>query len=177
MATRFVNKKTLAIGIVAAAGIAAVIAAANFAQARANMYGSGYWMHGGPPGHFGAQPYGHFGGMAYQGSDANWTGSVPVESVRNEVIETIKSKVTVSVSEAESVAAGSIGDGSQVFSVALAPVNGYIVYVVHGIDSSNNLHRVIVDAGNGNVLDSAQVDMAGHGSWKAHAYGTGMWRQ
>ncbi|MGH9992563.1 MAG: PepSY domain-containing protein [Nitrososphaera sp.] len=177
MATRFVNKKTLAIGIIAVAGIVAVLAVANFAQARANSSGSGYWMHGGPPGYFGGGPYGHFGGMTYQGSEANWTGSVPLESVRTEVIEAIKSKVTVSVSEAESAAVGSIGDGSQVFSVALAPVNGYIVYVVHGIDSSNNLHRVIVDAGNGNVLDSAQVDMAGHGSWKAHGYGAGMWHQ
>jgi hypothetical protein len=177
MANRFVNKTTLAIAIIAVGAIIAVLAVANFAQARANTYGPGFWMHGGPSGYFGGGPYGHAGGMMYEGSEGNWTGSVPLESVRTEVIESIKSRVNVSVSEAESAAAGSIGEGGQVFSVTLVPANGYLVYSVHGIDGSNNLHRVIVDPGNGSVLDSKQVDFEGFGSWKGHGYAGGMWRK
>jgi hypothetical protein len=87
------------------------------------------------------------------------------------MIESIKSKVNVSVGEVESAAKQAIGEGSEVCCVTLAPVNRYLVFVAHGIDSSNNIHRVVVDAGNGQVLESAQVDMAG--PWK---HGGGMWR-
>lgn len=176
MATRFVNKKTLVIAILAAGAITAILAAATFAQARASTYGPGFWMHGGPPGYFGGGPYDHSGGMMYQGLEANWTGSVSVEEIRSDLMDMLRSKVNATVGEAESAAKQSLGDGSEVWRVTLAPVNGYLVYAVHGIDSSNNPHTIIVDAGDGKVLDSAKVDTQGFGAWKGHEYGGGMWR-
>lgn len=172
MATKFISKKTAIVAIVAAGAVSAILAVAFLAPAAASPFGPRFGMHGGfgPGGHFGG---GH-GGMWQQGqwaSDANWTGSVPLESIQADVIESIKGKVNASVGDAEAAAMESIGDGSEVFSVTAAPVNGYLVYMVHGIDSSNNLHMVIVDAGNGQVLDSSEIDasqMMG-GPWKAHS--------
>lgn len=176
--SKYINNKTVIIAIVAVGAIAAIVAAATLAGPVSAFGPRGFWAHGGGPGYFGP---GHFGG-GYGGmmsENANWTGSVSVESVSADAIESIKSKVNVSVSEVESAAKQAIGEGSEICCVMLAPVNGYIVYVAHGIDSSNNIHRVIVDAGNGQVLDSAQVDMGMHGSfgpWGAHGSG-GMWQK
>jgi hypothetical protein len=44
-----------------------------------------------------------------------------------------------------------------VVSARLGIVNGSLVYTLHVVDASNNIHRVIVDAGNGKVLSSQQV--------------------
>jgi uncharacterized membrane protein YkoI len=124
-------------------------------------------MHGGyGPGHFGsAEVY-----------DGNWTGSVSVESIRNDMIQSIKSKVNTTVSEAETAAKQVLGEGSEICCVMLAPLNGYLVYTVHGVDGSNEIVRVIVDAGNGQVLENGHIEMGGYGHWKGHGYGGGMWR-
>jgi hypothetical protein len=173
--SKYVNNKTVIIAIVAVGAVAAIVAAATLIGPASAFGPRGFWAHGGHRGDFGP---GHmYGGMMSE--NANWTGSVSVESVKADVIESVKSKVNVTVSEVESAAKQAIGEGSEVCCVTLAPVNGYIVYVAHGIDSSNTPHRVIVDAGNGQVLDSAQVEMGMHGSfgpWGAHESSDGMWQ-
>ena len=172
--TAFVSKKTaVVIAIVAAGAISAVLAAAALAPVYASAFGGPrFGMHGGPPGAFGAGPFG-YGGMPPwlgHGAEANWTGSIPLNSVQADVIEAVKSNVNVSVADAASAAEQSIGADSRVFSVLLTPSNGYLVYTALGIDSANNLHKVTVDAGNGSVLDSAQIEMGMmmSGSWKGH---------
>jgi hypothetical protein len=52
------------------------------------------------------------------------------------------------------------------------------VYQAYGIDSSNGLHRVIVDVGSDNVLNSTKIEIAngsgvGLGSWPNHGFGWG----
>ena len=42
-------------------------------------------------------------------------------------------------------------------SAHLGVQNGFLVYTVWVIDSGNNIHRVIVDVGNGKVLSSQQL--------------------
>ena len=76
----------------------------------------------------------------------------------------------IAIADAASAAEQSIGADSRVFSVLLTPNNGYLVYTALGIDSANNLHKVTVDAGNGSVLDSAQIElgMMRSGPWKGH---------
>lgn len=66
-------------------------------------------------------------------------------------------------------------------SVHLGIVNGYLVYIAHVVDSSNNIHRVIVDAGNGKILSATQLPFAnaltqqgGRGMF-GHYYGYGMY--
>jgi hypothetical protein len=172
--TGFVSKKTaVVIAIVAAGAISAVLAAAALAPVYASAFGGPrFGMHGGPPGAFGAGPFGYGGMPPWLGhrAEANWTGSIPLDSVQADVIEAVKSNVNVSVADAASAAKQSIGADSRVFSVLLTPSNGYLVYTALGIDSANNLHKVTVDAGNGSVLDSAQIEMGMmmSGSWKGH---------
>jgi hypothetical protein len=171
MTAKFVSKKTALIAIIAAGAASAIVAAIVLSPLPAIAeFGPRFSMHGGPGNH-GGGPFGH--GGWYGDVEANWTGSVPLQSVRSDIIESVKTMANVSIADAASAAEQSIGDDGRVFSVSLAPSNGYLVYTAFGIDSSNNVHRVIVDAGNGEVLDSAQVDMEGH--WAAHK--VGMWRQ
>ena len=104
--TRFVSKKTaVVIAIVAAGAISAVLVAAAMAPVYASAFGGPrFGMHGGPPGAFGAGPFG-YGGMPPwlgQGAEANWTGSIPLDSVQADVIEAVKSNVNVSVADAAS---------------------------------------------------------------------------
>ena len=163
--SKYINRKTAIIAVAGVGAVSAILLAVALVPNPVSALGPGRWMHGGfGPGHFG--PYGMY--------EANWTGSVPVDSVRNDVIQSVKSKVNVTVSDAESAARESIGEGSEVFAVMLAPINGYLVYMVHGIDSSNEVFKIVVDAGNGEILESGRMDMGGFGPWKGH--GGEMWR-
>ena len=166
--SKYISKKTAIIAAAGVGAVSAILLAVALLPNPVSAYGPGRWMHGGG---YGYGP-GHFGGQGMY--EANWTGTVPVDSIRNDVIQSVKSKVNITVSQAESAARESIGDGSEVFSVMVAPVNGYMVYVVHGIDSSNEIFTAIVDAGNGQVLESGDMEMGGFGPWKNH--GGGMWR-
>ncbi len=49
-----------------------------------------------------------------------------------------------------------VGPNSHAISAHVAVVNGYLVYTVRVVDTNNNIHRVIVDAGNGKVLSTIQ---------------------
>lgn len=169
--TKFISRKTALIAVVGVGAISAILLAVALVPNPVSAFGPGRWMHGGGYGGYGP---GHFGpaGM-YEG---NWTGSVPVESIRNDAIQSIKSKVNITVSEAEAAAKQSLGDGSEICCVMLAPLNGYLVYMVHGINGSNEIVKVIVDAGNGEVLESGTVEMGGLGQWKGHGYGGEKWR-
>jgi hypothetical protein len=164
--TKYIKRKTALIAVIGVGAVSAILLAVALVPNPVSAFGPGRWMHGGGYGGFGP---GHFGpGGMYEG---NWTGSVPVESIRDDVIQSIRSKVNVTVSEAESAAKQSLGDGSEICCVMLTPLNGYLVYMVHGIDSSNEIAKVIVDAGNGDVLETGKVEMDGFGQWKGHGYG------
>ena len=169
--TKYINRKTALIAVAGVGAVSAILLAVALVPNPVSAFGPARWMHGGGYGGFGP---GHFGpGAMYEG---NWTRSVPVESIRNDMIQSIKSKVNITVSEAEAAAKESLGAGSEICCVMLTPLNGYLVYAVHGIDGSNEMVRVIVDAGNGEVLESGQVEMGGFGQWKGHGYDGEMWR-
>jgi uncharacterized membrane protein YkoI len=91
----------------------------------------------------------------------NLTGSVQIFPSKSQIIQT---KASVSLSAAATTAEKSVGPNSHATSAHIAIVNGYLVYRVHVIDTNNNIHRVIVDAGNGKVLSTIQFPL-GHGSF------------
>ena len=80
---------------------------------------------------------------------SNLTGSIQVFP---RLSQTIQSKAHVSLSTAATNAEKSVGPSSHAISARVNIVNGYLIYSVRVIDSHNNLHRIIVDAGNGKVL-------------------------
>ena len=91
----------------------------------------------------------------------NLTGSVQIFPSKSQIIQT---KASVSLSAAATTAEKSVGPNSHATSAHISIVNGYLVYRVHVIDTNNNIHRVIVDAGNGKVLSTIQFPL-GHGSF------------
>lgn len=91
------------------------------------------------------------------------TGAVPLRNLTGSVqvfprlSQTIQSKANVSLSTAATNAEKSVGFSSRAISAHVGIVNGYLIYSVRIVDSNNNVHWVIVDAGNGKVLSSQQA--------------------
>jgi hypothetical protein len=83
----------------------------------------------------------------------------------------IQSKANVSLSTAATGAQSAVGANSHVISTHLGLVNGFLVYIAHVVDANNNIHRVIVDAGNGKVLSTTQLPFA---NGLIHPEGRGM---
>jgi hypothetical protein len=87
----------------------------------------------------------------------NWTGSI---SLFSPILDMFKSKVHTTLNSAITNAISAVG-GSNSSAVAafIHPENGFLVYNVLVLDSSNNIHRVIVDPGNGKVLSNQPMSM------------------
>jgi len=87
---------------------------------------------------------------------ANITGSVPLLPT---MMQALKSRVHTSLNDATTTALKSVGGNSSAVAAFIRPENGFLVYNVIVLDSNNNIHRVIVDAGNGKVLSSQSMSM------------------
>ena len=89
----------------------------------------------------------------------DWTGSA---SLLNPILDTIKSKIHTTLNDATTNAINAIG-GAGSNSTALAafihPENGFLVNHVLVLDSSNNIHRVIVDSRNEKVISNVPLSM------------------
>ena len=84
----------------------------------------------------------------------NVTGSVPIFPT---ISNAISSQVHTSLVNATMTAEKTVGSNAHAVSAHLGMENGFLVYTLWVIDSGNNLHRVIVDVGNGKVLSSQQL--------------------
>jgi uncharacterized membrane protein YkoI len=103
-------------------------------------------------------------GAAY----SNWTGSIQLSSTLS---QTIESKVHTSLSNAITVAEKTVDANSHATSGRLTAENGFLVYSVWVRNpTSNSLHRIIVDAGNGKVLANEQPSLMGY---YHHGFGRG----
>jgi hypothetical protein len=71
-----------------------------------------------------------------------------------------KSKIHTTLNDATSNALKAVG-GSNSSAVAafIHPENGFLVYDVFVLDSSNNIHKVTVDPGNGKVLSNQPMSL------------------
>ena len=90
-------------------------------------------------------------------SSENWTGSI---SLLSPIIDAYKSKIHTTLNDAITSAENVVG-GSNSSAVAafIHPQRGFLVYNVFVLDSSNNIHRVIIDPGNGRVLSNLGLSM------------------
>jgi uncharacterized membrane protein YkoI len=106
---------------------------------------------------------------------ANITGSVPLLPT---MMQALKSRVHTSLNDATTTALKSVGGNSSAVAAFIHPENGFLVYNVIVLDANNNIHRVIVDAGNGKVLSSQSMSMMnmmmGHGGAGMGMMGPGM---
>lgn len=98
------------------------------------------------------------GPNAMRMNSANWTSSV---SLFSPIIDAIKSKIHTTLNDATTNALKAVGGGSNSSAVAafIHPERGFIVYDVFVLDSNDNIHRVIVDPGNGRVLSNQPMSL------------------
>jgi hypothetical protein len=89
-------------------------------------------------------------------SGASISGSVPLFPT---MMQALKARVHTSLNDATTTALKSVGGNSSAVAAFIRPENGFLVYNVIVLDGNNNIHRVIVDAGNGKVLSSQSMSM------------------
>ena len=87
----------------------------------------------------------------------NITGSIPLGPT---IAKAIASKVNVTLANASTTAEKAVGANAHAAAVRIGVVHGFLVYMALVVDSNNNFHGVLVDAGNGKVLASIQMSMA-----------------
>src|SRR5215831_8211766 len=93
-------------------------------------------------------------------SGTNITGSLSLAPL---IAKTIASEVNVTLVNATTIAENAVGNNSHAVSARLAVLHGFLVYRALVVDSNYDLHTVLVDAGNGNVLSSAPLSIANNG--------------
>ena len=86
----------------------------------------------------------------------NITGSIPLGPT---IAKAIASQVHVTLAIASTTAEKAVGANAHAAAVRIGVVHGFLVYMALVIDSNNNFHGVLVDAGNGKVLASTQMSM------------------
>ena len=74
-------------------------------------------------------------------------------------MQALKSRVHTSLNDATTTALKSVGGNSSAVAGFIHPENGFLVYNVIVLDANNNIHRVVVDAGNGKVLSSQSMSI------------------
>jgi hypothetical protein len=86
----------------------------------------------------------------------NITGSIKLAPT---LFNAISPVIKVSLSDAIKSAETQLGNNSRVVAANLGHENGYLTYTVCAMDKDMNLHRVIIDAGNGKVLLTTVLPM------------------
>jgi hypothetical protein len=71
----------------------------------------------------------------------------------------VHSQIKLSLSDAVMIAQKQLGNNSQAVAAHVADEHGYLVYAIWGVDPDMNLHKVIIDPGNGKVLFSQKLPM------------------
>jgi uncharacterized membrane protein YkoI len=87
----------------------------------------------------------------YFSSGPKITGSIAMGPT---IAKAIASQVHVSLANASEIAEKAVGSHTNSVAVRIGVVHGFLVYMALVVDSSNNFHGVLVDAGNGKVLAS-----------------------
>jgi len=86
----------------------------------------------------------------------NITGSINLAPT---MINSITSQIKVSLSDAVSTVQKQVGNNSKVVAAHLDVVNGYLSYTVIASDPDANIHKFVIDAGNGKVLSSSKFSL------------------
>jgi uncharacterized membrane protein YkoI len=90
-------------------------------------------------------------------SGPNITGTIQLGPI---IAKAISSQVHVSLANASTTAEKAVGANAHAAAVKIGVVHGFLVYMALVVESNNNFHGVLVDAGNGKVLASTQMSMA-----------------
>ena len=103
--------------------------------------------------------------MSWGLQNQNWTGSIPLfspilDALSQKYIQPLNTTLNNATTNAiNAIRAGGAGSNSSAVAAFIHPERGFLVYDVFVLDSSNNIHRVIVDPGNGKVLSNQQMSL------------------
>jgi hypothetical protein len=75
------------------------------------------------------------------------------------LINSIASQIKVSLSDAAAIVQNQAGNKSNVVAAHLDVANGYLTYTVIAVDHDANIHKFVIDAGNGKVLSSSKLSL------------------
>jgi uncharacterized iron-regulated membrane protein len=80
---------------------------------------------------------------------------------KSKIHTTLNSAITTAVGAVGGAAGAAASSNASAAAVAafIHPENGFLVYNVFVLDPNNNIHRVIVDPGNGKVLSNQRMSM------------------
>ena len=92
-----------------------------------------------------------------KGVGPNITGSLPLQNMK---AKAIGSKIHVSLANASTIAEKTVGPNAHAVSVRLGVVHGFVVYIASVSDVNHGIHNVLVDSGNGKVLNSTKLSIA-----------------
>ena len=86
----------------------------------------------------------------------NITGSIKLLPA---MMNAVESQIKVRLGDAVTNAEKELGNNSRVIAAHVGNENGYLVYIICGIDKDSNLRRVIVDPGDGKILLSQKFSI------------------
>ena len=86
----------------------------------------------------------------------NITGSIKLLPA---MMNAVESQIKVRLGDAVTNAEKELGNNSRVIAAHVGNENGYLVYIICGIDKDSNLHRIIVDPGDGKILLSQEFSI------------------
>lgn len=88
--------------------------------------------------------------------EGNWTGSIQINSIIRDAFDPL---IQVTLSDAASSAQKHVGENSSAIASFIHPSKGYLVYMTYVLDGDSQVTKVIVDAGNGQILDSSKMSI------------------
>jgi hypothetical protein len=80
-------------------------------------------------------------------------------SIFSPIINAFKSSIHVSLNTAITNAQNTLGNNSTTLAAFIHPDKGFIVYQIFALDANNNIHKIVVDPGNGRILSSQQMSL------------------
>jgi uncharacterized membrane protein YkoI len=101
-------------------------------------------------------------------STINFTGSIPISQI---LTDAFKTYVHVSLNNAITTAEDNIGNNSTTIAAFIHPEKGFVVYNIFTVDSNNDVHKVIIDPGDGSVLSSQKMTFK-EMMWMVHGGGS-----
>ncbi len=101
----------------------------------------------------------------------NLTGSINLPPA---IFKAIAPQIKVSLSQVVTSAEKQLGNNSRVIAANIGVENRYLTYTVWAIDPDMNLHKIIIDAGNGKVLLSSSLSFKEiHNRMNGHIFNPG----
>jgi hypothetical protein len=84
----------------------------------------------------------------------NITGSIKLAPT---LFKAISPQIKVGLSDAVKSAEAKLGNNSRVIAANLGHENGYLTYTIFASDPDANIHRLVIDPGNGKILSSSKL--------------------